>query len=161
MVAVTAFILSFIVIGLCVVAAAFAGRRGPSSGPPSRGSNAVLYTGIAIICLGIGLGIPGLLVVADANNSEQDVVGGIELTAAQANGRELFTRNCATCHTLRASNAVGQTGVNLDALRPPAALVLNAILQGRARGNGNMPAGLVTGDNAKDVASYVGAVAGR
>jgi mono/diheme cytochrome c family protein len=44
---------------------------------------------------------------------------------------------------------------------PPEALTLNAIQIGRARGAGNMPAGLVTGSQAEDVASYVTAVAGQ
>ncbi|WP_326924500.1 c-type cytochrome [Capillimicrobium parvum] len=85
----------------------------------------------------------------------------MDLTNAQAHGRELFTHNCATCHTLAASNAVGLVGPNLDNLRPNEALVLNAIHQGRARGQGQMPANLVTAQDAKDVAAYVSAVAGR
>ena len=85
----------------------------------------------------------------------------VELTSAQVNGRTLFAKNCATCHTLRAVNAVGKVGPNLDQLRPPAPLVLNAIQNGRARGNGQMPADLVAGSDAKDVASFVSAVAGH
>ncbi|TML97807.1 MAG: cytochrome c [Actinobacteria bacterium] len=80
---------------------------------------------------------------------------------AEVHGRELFTKNCATCHTLRAVNAVGKVGPNLDQLRPPKELVLNAIEAGRARGNGQMPADLVAGQEAKDVAAFVAAVAGR
>ncbi|MEA2255541.1 MAG: hypothetical protein QOG35_1586, partial [Solirubrobacteraceae bacterium] len=49
---------------------------------------------------------------------------------------------------------------NLDNLHPPRALVLDAIEQGRARGQGQMPAGLVDGQDAKDVAAFVVAVAG-
>jgi hypothetical protein len=39
--------------------------------------------------------------------------------------------------------------------------VLNAIELGRARGNGDMPAGIYTGQQAHDVAEFVAAVAGR
>lgn len=159
MVAVAAFIAVFILIGLAVLAAAFAGRRRP--GPPSRASNRLLYLGVAIVVLGIGAIIPVILTVDNAETSERDTVGGIELTAAQVNGRELFAEQCATCHVLRASNAVGQVGPNLDVLQPPEGLTLNAIQVGRARGNGNMPAALLTGEDAADVASYVAAVAGR
>ena len=45
--------------------------------------------------------------------------------------------------------------------RPPEALVLNAIEMGRARGAGNMPAGIYVGKQAEDVAKFVAAVAGR
>ena len=38
--------------------------------------------------------------------------------------------------------------------------MLNAIQNGRARGNGQMPAQLYTGQDAEDVAEYVARVAG-
>ena len=41
------------------------------------------------------------------------------------------------------------------------ALVLNAILEGRARGLGQMPAMLYQGKEAEDVANFVAAVAGH
>jgi mono/diheme cytochrome c family protein len=52
-------------------------------------------------------------------------------------------------------------GPNLDVLRPPPALTVNAIQQGRARGQGQMPAGLLAGEDAENVANYIAAVAGR
>jgi hypothetical protein len=39
--------------------------------------------------------------------------------------------------------------------------VLNAIQLGRARGAGQMPADIYTGQDAKDVAQFVSAVAGQ
>ena len=57
----------------------------------------------------------------------------------------------------KASNAVGKVGPNLDALRPPKVLVIDAIKKGRAQGRGQMPAGLVDGQDAQDVAAYVAA----
>ena len=86
---------------------------------------------------------------------------GVDLTEAQVSGRATFAKYCATCHTLAASNAVGKVGPNLDNLHPPKALILDAIAKGRARGSGQMPAGLVAGQDAQDVADYVAAVAGR
>jgi mono/diheme cytochrome c family protein len=56
---------------------------------------------------------------------------------------------------------VGKVGPNLDQLRPPKALILDAIKNGRARGQGQMPAGLVDGQDAQDVADFVAKVAGR
>lgn len=161
MVAVTALVLVFVAIGLGVVAAAFSGRRGPANAPTSPAANKLIYTGVAIIVLTLGIGIPVLLGVNNADNATTNAVGGVDLTASQAEGRALFASSCANCHTLRASNAVGKNGPSLDALRPPEALVENAIQQGRAQGRGNMPAGLLIGQDAKAVASYVAAVAGR
>ena len=162
MIAIAFLVAAFLLIGGAVVAASFmGGRRRTSSAGPSRGASRLLYTGVAIVCVGIGLGLPLLLLINNAADADRTTVGGVDLTATQAKGRELFASNCATCHTLQASNSVGVTGPNLDVLRPAAGLVENAILVGRAQGNGNMPVGLLTGDDAKAVADYVAAVAGR
>ena len=83
------------------------------------------------------------------------------LTAAEKHGRELFGQRCANCHTLKASNAVAQVGPNLDTLRPPENLVLDAIKNGRAPGNGQMAANLVEGEDAEDVAAYVAKAVGQ
>jgi mono/diheme cytochrome c family protein len=156
-----AFIITFVVVGLAVVAAAFSGGRSSSERPRSpsrRGRRAVaVLVGIAIVALGVL--IPALVVAAGRSNDKAP--GGVKLTAADESGREVFAQRCATCHTLRAANAVGKVGPNLDQLRPPKALILNAIQEGRARGQGQMPALLVTGSEARDVANYVAEVAGR
>ena len=73
----------------------------------------------------------------------------------------LFGVRCVNCHTLKASNAIAQIGPNLDDLRPPKGLVLDAIKNGRARGNGQMAANLYTGQDAEDVANYVAKAVGQ
>ena len=83
------------------------------------------------------------------------------LTTAEKHGRELFGRRCSQCHTLSASNAVAQVGPNLDQLRPPKELVLDAIEKGRSRGSGQMAAGLYSGEDAEDVAAYVAKAVGQ
>ena len=64
-------------------------------------------------------------------------------------------------------------GPNLDQLKPPASLVLHTIQNGCLQklvgkeynsiclGYGNMPADLVQGQDARDVAQFVAAVAGH
>ena len=96
-------------------------------------------------------------------------IGGVHLNTQQQKGRELFSHACNLCHTLAASNAVGRIGPNLDALIPEVSstaagrksFILSAILEGRARGNGQMPALLFQGKEAEDVANYVATVAGH
>ena len=99
-------------------------------------------------------------------------VGGIKLNAAEKRGRELFGQDCAVCHTLAAANAIGKVGPNLDSLKPPASLVLNTINNGCVQnppnnspqaclGYGTMPAQLVEGQDARDVANFVAKVAGK
>jgi mono/diheme cytochrome c family protein len=160
-------ILAFwIVLGLGVFFVAFRGgsRRGPRGAPSgeTRSSRRAVAIGSLVVWVVFGLGLPALVLATNGgDNKTKQAPGGVDLTPAQVNGRKLFAKNCSTCHTLRATNSVGRVGPNLDQLRPPKALVLNAIETGRARGNGQMPADLVAGKDAQDVAAFVAAVAGR
>ncbi|HWV83975.1 MAG TPA: cytochrome c [Capillimicrobium sp.] len=115
---------------------------------------------LAAIYVALGLVVPGV-VIAVGTRMDESTASGQELTPAQVDGRRAFSLSCAGCHTLAASNAAGVAGPSLDAMRPSVELVLDAIANGRARGNGQMPADLLSGDAARDVAEYVAAVAGR
>jgi mono/diheme cytochrome c family protein len=89
-------------------------------------------------------------------------------TGSLVNGKKLFASNCASCHTLAHANSTGTVGPNLDdAFRRDridgvkstsiAGLVSNWIEYPNTQGA--MPSGLVKGQDAQDVASYVAAVA--
>lgn len=160
MVALGALAALFIVIGLSVAGFAFYRTR-PVDAQPVQGGGGLLYAGLAIVIVGIGLALPFALIERNHRDAKKSAAGGVDLTANQAKGRTLFANTCATCHTLRGSNSTGKVGPNLDVLQPPAALVTNAIQLGRAQGNGNMPALLLTGEDAKNVAAYIAAVAGH
>jgi mono/diheme cytochrome c family protein len=158
------FVALFLVIGLAVFFVAF--RSGPKTPtgarePRSRRISRPVLILIGILFIGFGGALPVLAGVYNADDQAQAARGGVDLTAAQERGRDLFKRNCATCHTLADAGAVGMVGPNLDQLRPAQALTLNAIQNGRAEGRGQMPAQLLTGGDARDVASYLAAVAGR
>jgi cytochrome c551 len=142
----------------------------PHTGPPageSKASRRGLTVAIAVL-IAFGLVVPAL-VVASNIQSGASTAAGVHLNAEQEKGRELFAHTCYVCHTLAAAGAVGRIGPNLDvrvgdeipteAARK--ALVLDAILEGRARGKGNMPADLYQGKEAEEVASFVAAVAGH
>jgi cytochrome c553 len=159
------FVLVFLAIGLSVVLAAMRSGRPPAGDKPeSRGVRRAWGVGIAVVIIAIGLALPALVLVNNGDDHASEGAGGVTLNAAETNGRELFARNCATCHTLAGSHAVGRVGPNLDTLNGgdlKPAFVLDAIEKGRARGNGQMPAGLLVGQDAQDVAAYVSTVAGR
>jgi mono/diheme cytochrome c family protein len=114
---------------------------------------------LAVVILGLGIPAAVIATVEDRNDVPRANVSN--LTAAEKHGRELFGERCHQCHTLKASNSVAQVGPNLDTLRPPKSLVLDAIHNGRARGNGQMAADLVEGKDADDVASYVAKAVGQ
>lgn len=115
---------------------------------------------IAAVFIVMGVVVPGLVI---ASNEERSQAGAArtKLNADMKRGRQLFGENCNQCHTLAASDTQARVGPNLDKLRPNRALVLDAIEQGRARGQGRMPAAVVQGKDAEYVASYVAAVAGK
>ncbi|HEU0316235.1 MAG TPA: cytochrome c, partial [Solirubrobacteraceae bacterium] len=117
--------------------------------------------GVIATVFAIGLLVPVLVSVSNGAHKARTGPSGLTLTAGETAGRTLFATRCGTCHTLSAARAVGRVGPNLDILRPPAALVLDAITNGRARGMGQMPALLYQGNDAKNVADFVAAVAGR
>jgi mono/diheme cytochrome c family protein len=155
-------VIFWVVVGILVVGVAMSATKKPNDEEGrSRVGTAVFGLGVAVLIV-VGLAVLPAWILVDNTDADAKTVGGVHLNDAQVHGRELFAANCAQCHTLRASNAIGETGPNLDTLRPKAALILDAIKNGRARGGmGQMPAGLLAGDDAKDVASYVQAVAGR
>jgi mono/diheme cytochrome c family protein len=164
MIAALVFVLVFIAVGLSVVFIAFGAgprRSGRPRGVPTRAGRRVVAVGVAIVVAGLGVAVPLAVGLVNGDDHAKNAPGGVDLNAAEVAGRSTFAKYCSTCHTLKASNAVGKVGPNLDVLHPPRALVLDAIKNGRAQGQGQMPAGLVDGQDAQDVAAYVAAVAGR
>jgi len=168
---VIAIVLIWVVLGLGVF---FVAMRG---GP--RGARQALHTdskagqrGITlavVVLFAFGLLVPAIVLAFNGDHKASVAVGGLRLNAKQERGRELFARSCAVCHTLAATKSVGRIGPNLD-VRVGAdistaagrkALVLSAITEGRARGLGQMPAGLYQGKEAEEVADFVAAVAGH
>jgi mono/diheme cytochrome c family protein len=165
MVATAAFVIAFVVLGFSVFLVAMGGgpktareqllhRQGRAA---SRSSGLI----ITVVIAAFGIAIPAVVLAVNADDSSKNAPGGVELKAGEENGREIFADLCSTCHTLGASNAVGKVGPNLDELRPPKELTLNALAKGRANGRGQMPAELVDGEDAEDVADYIVAVAGH
>jgi mono/diheme cytochrome c family protein len=152
------FVLAFVLLGISVVLFAMRAGGRPLFDPQKRSARRAvgILTGIAIALF--GLAIPVAVALNDADRSE---AGPVDLNSAQEAGREKFAQACQQCHTLKAAHAAGRVGPNLDALRPPKALVLDAIEKGRAQGRGQMPALLYTGKDAEEVADFVAAVAGR
>jgi hypothetical protein len=163
-------------LGLGVFLMAMRRPRGTSEGPRGESKAAVrgLTAGLVVVCA-FGLVVPALVLVANAEHKASAGVGGVHLDAHQQKGRELFAHSCNLCHTLAGAAAVGRTGPDLDVLIPTVgatlpekerysarkAFILSAILEGRARGKGQMPKLLFQGVEAEDVASFVAAIAGH
>ena len=86
--------------------------------------------------------------------------GGDDEPAPGAGGsaEQLFTDNCANCHTLAAAGATGEVGPDLDQLRPGTDLV-NAQM---TNGGGGMPAfkGKLSDEQIQQISDYVAENAG-
>jgi mono/diheme cytochrome c family protein len=78
---------------------------------------------------------------------------------ADARGKQVFTENCAGCHTLGDANASGQIGPNLDQVQPDEQTTRQTVEAGR----GVMPAfsGRLPDSDIQAVAAYVASVAGE
>jgi mono/diheme cytochrome c family protein len=172
--AVAAFVAFWVVVafGLFYVAA----RGGPSNvrtaaRGPSRGANRFVGVMFTFVALGFGIALPLALLTGNHSHANAQI-GGMKLTAAERDGRSLFGEHCGVCHTLAASNSVGKVGPNLDTLKPSETVVSHTIANGclpnagsssdqACLGEGVMPADVLTGVDATDVAKFVAKVAGN
>jgi mono/diheme cytochrome c family protein len=135
---------------------------GPDSGEEKESRTLQAWlAGIAIGCLVVAAMIASYEI--GKNNADTPVVADgpapagekpAPEPAAAGPGATLFSTSCGSCHTLAASDSTGTAGPNLDDLQPDAALVVAAIENGGA-GTGAMPAGLLSGDEAQQVADFV------
>ena len=162
--AVLAIILLFVLLGLGVLFVAMSGgpmgarQRVQTQSRRGRRGATLLFV-LSILVLGIA--VPAAVIATDKSRSSIPEANVKELTELQQHGRELFDLRCKNCHTLAAAKATARVGPNLDDLQPPKALVLDAIAKGRAKGNGNMAARLVEGEDAEAVAQFVAVAVGQ
>lgn len=101
----------------------------------------------------------------DAKNGAQDVPAKFE------SGQDLFQINCGNCHTLYAAGTDGNYGPDLDELLAangpvPADSIEGRILSAVEKGvngdtPGRMPGGILNEEQAKEVAAFVAATAGK
>ncbi len=121
--------------------------------------------------VGVAVGLlmlVGLVVafVAGTNFSDDPTtpVAGAETTQSvpqevSAEGRQAFITKCGSCHTMGEAGTSGTIGPNLDTLKPAAAVVEQAIVNG-GTGTGAMPPGLATGPELTQIVEYVVAASG-
>jgi mono/diheme cytochrome c family protein len=157
------FVLVWVVLGLGLLIIALSG--GPSGAvermmSTSRAGRRLAIVLFALSLLVLGVVVPAAVVDAVVNKDDIPEANVSNLTESEKHGRELFGQRCSNCHTLQAANAIAAVGPNLDQIRPNKELVLQAIENGRSRGNGQMAGGLYTGQDAEDVANFVAKAVG-
>jgi len=152
----------FLVLGIVVLFVAFAGGGGAAREAYLTGGRRAFPIAIVVIYVALGIAVPAAVIAARG-----EAEGGVGVLRTEhpseqlENGKELFIATCKSCHTLDAVQATGVTGPDLDELSGlDQERVLNAIENG-GTGQGRMPAGLLQGQDAEDVAAYVERVAGQ
>jgi mono/diheme cytochrome c family protein len=171
--AVAAFVALWVVValGLVVLATRGTGTVPHTKKDPGRRGSSITITMFVVTAVVFGVGLPLLMLTGNHHNASAQV-GGIKLTANEKSGRELFGEHCGVCHTLAGANAVGKVGPNLDILKPAKSVVINTINNGclpnppkgsneGCLGQGVMPAAVVQGQDAQNVAAFVAKVAGN
>lgn len=129
----------------------------------------VIFGTLAVL---LAIGVPFLAFRSDADED----AAGVSVPASLQEGKELFETNCGTCHTLAAAGTEGNFGPNLDVLLYPQGpptdesaetgvkqRVLAAVENGidGAQTPGRMPPGILTGEQASQVAEFVASVGGQ
>ena len=157
------FVLVWVLLGLGLLIIALSG--GPGGAVQRMMSTSRTGRRVAIVLFGFSLVVLGAVVpaaVVSAVKDKDDIpeANVSDLTESEKDGRELFGQRCANCHTLKAANAIASVGPSLDQIRPNKKLVLDAIENGRSRGNGQMAGGLYTGEDAENVANFVAKAVG-
>lgn len=121
----------------------------------------LIFGAFAAICV---IALPFLAI--DSDGSEDAAL--VAVAERDEEGKKLFADNCGACHTLKAAGTEGVVGPNLDEVLAAGGVAtfegsysraLNAVTCGF--GGGRMPAGILTGENAKEVSAFVGAYAGQ
>jgi mono/diheme cytochrome c family protein len=159
------FLIPWLLIGIGVVFVAFTGGPGRAREAYMTRGRTFFKIAIPLVYIGLGVAIPAIVLADRGERAGNDVVLSQEKVRDQSadfqKGRTLFIENCAACHNLNAVNARGVTGPDLDKIgKLTPERVLSAIKIG-GTGQNRMPAGLLQGKNARDVAEYVSQVAGR
>lgn len=112
----------------------------------------------------VTVSVAGAFAISGCGNDDQ---------ADLNNGKQLFTEKCGACHTMAGANSKGVVGPNLDDAFARARkdgmndATIESVTIGqikhpsqRVPAKVKMPANIVTGTDARDVAAYVGATAG-
>jgi mono/diheme cytochrome c family protein len=158
------FVLVWVALGLGLLLIAMSGGPGGALArlqTQTRTGRRVAVAAFLVTLAVLGIGVPAAVIAAVDNRNDIPEAGVSNLTGAEKHGQDLFGRRCVFCHTLKAAGATAQVGPNLDDLRPGKGLVLDALKNGRSNGNGQMAAGIYTGKDADDVASFVAKAVGQ
>lgn len=159
---VIAFLLPFVLLGGLVLFVAFSGGPGAAREAYRTRGNRGFKVVFPLVYLLLGVVVPALVLAG-----REEAAGGTgalqsaSLSAREERGKTLFRQQCSSCHSLAAVNARGVTGPSLDQIGEVTVRRIQTAIRVGGTGQQRMPAGLLEGEEARDVAEYVARVAGR
>lgn len=116
-----------------------------------------------IFALAVGIAVPFWAIAKEGAGTASPE----SVPASDEEAKVLFAENCGSCHTLARAGTDGVIGPDLDerlgALgEGQESRVLNAIERGFSSDDftGQMPAGIVRGEQAREIANFVARVSG-
>lgn len=155
-------ILLLLVVGAGVAFVAFSGGPGAAREAYLTGGPTFFKVAIPLLYIGIGIAIPAVVIAGrDAKQGNTGALANTPVNDKLQEGKNLFEATCATCHSLKAVNARGVTGPDLDEIGQVTEERILAAIKNGGTGQGRMPANLLQGESAEAVAAYVAKVAGR
>ena len=155
-------ILLFLIVGGAVAFIAFSGGPGAAREAYLTRGGTFFKIAVPLLYVALGVAIPAVVIASmDAKEGNTGALANTEPSKKLQEGKDLFQATCATCHSLKAVNARGVTGPDLDNIgQVTEKRILEAIKNG-GTGQRKMPANLLQGENAEAVSAYVADVAGR
>lgn len=164
-------IVLFVLVGGAVVFIAYSGGPGAAREAYLTRGNTFFKIAVPLVYVGLGIAIPAVVIAGgEQKKGNTGALANSVPSERLEQGKELFQNTCATCHSLKAVNAQGVTGPDLDAIglntsnaeerKRSEQRIVDAIKNG-GTGQRRMPANLLQGESAQDVAAYVTDVAGR
>jgi mono/diheme cytochrome c family protein len=159
---VIAFLLPFVLLGVAVLFVAFSGGPGAAREAYLARGNKGFRIIFPLLYVLLGAVVPVLIMTG-----REEAAGGTgaleneKLSAQTEQGKSLFRQQCASCHTLKAVNARGVTGPNLDEIGEMTVQRVVGAIKNGGTGQGRMPAKLLEGEEAEAVGAYVAKVASR
>ena len=173
MLAVAAFVALWVIValGLVVLATRGTGTVAHARRDPGRRGSRISISMFVVTAVVFGVGLPLLMLTGNHHNANAQV-GGIKLTAGEKSGRELFGAALRRLSHAGRRQRGGQGRAQPGHPQARASTVLNTINNGclpnppkgsaqGCLGQGVMPAAVVQGQDAQNVAAFVAKVAGN
>jgi cytochrome c553 len=156
-----AFLAPFVILGVGTLFVAFSGGPGAArEAYLTRGGR--FFKVMIVVIFAVGIIVPAAILLGrDHAAGRTESLESAKLNSDTEKGQLLFRQQCASCHTLAAVNAHGVTGPNLDDIGEVTPTRILEAIENGGTGQSRMPARLLEGQDAREVAEYVSQVAGR